>query len=161
MLNQARLRLYSHGSKAASAGFFRCYFSATATRCSHAAILIATATAAICPWVQYGSFRCHFSATATRCSHAANLVATATATALPLLPGIVCGVLHRHNEGITEAWCLNSPAAYQHPFITSGSSLNAYEPGATAVTDWLDIAFSADLLSTDDLGQDVGERAQK
>ena len=125
MLNQARLRLYSHGSKAASAGFFRCYFSATATRCSHAAILIATATAAICPWVQYGSFRCHFSATATRCSHAANLVATATATALPLLPGIVCGVLHRHNEGITEAWSLNSSATYQHPFITSGSSLSA------------------------------------
>jgi len=39
--------------------------------------------------------------------------------------------------------------------------LNAYEPGATAVTDWLDIAFSTDWLSTDDLGQDVGERAQK
>jgi len=31
----------------------------------------------------------------------------------------------------------------------------------TAVTDWLGIAFSTDWLSTDDLGQDVGERAQK
>jgi hypothetical protein len=30
-----------------------------------------------------------------------------------------------------------------------------------AVTDWLGIAFSTDWLSTDDLGQDVGERAQK
>ena len=30
----------------------------------------------------------------------------------------------------------------------------AHEPGATAVTDWLGIAFSADWLSTDDLGQD-------
>jgi hypothetical protein len=29
----------------------------------------------------------------------------------------------------------------------------------TAVTDWLGIAFSTDWLSTDDLGQDVGERA--
>jgi len=37
----------------------------------------------------------------------------------------------------------------------------AHEPGATAVTDWLGIAFSTDWLSTDDLGQDVGERAQK
>ena len=34
-------------------------------------------------------------------------------------------------------------------------------PGATAITDWLGIAFSTDWLSTDDLGQDVGERAQK
>ena len=31
----------------------------------------------------------------------------------------------------------------------------------TAVTDWLGIAFSTDWLSTDDLGQDVRERAQK
>ena len=37
----------------------------------------------------------------------------------------------------------------------------AHEPGATAVTDWLGIALSTDWLSTDDLGQDVGERAQK
>jgi len=37
----------------------------------------------------------------------------------------------------------------------------AHEPGATAVTDWLGIVFSTDWLSTDDLGQDVGERAQK
>jgi hypothetical protein len=37
----------------------------------------------------------------------------------------------------------------------------AHEPGATAVTDWLGIAFSTDWLSTDDLGQDVGERAQR
>ena len=37
----------------------------------------------------------------------------------------------------------------------------AHEPGATAVTDWLGIAFSTDWLSTDDLGQHVGERAQK
>ena len=37
----------------------------------------------------------------------------------------------------------------------------AHEPGATAVTDWLSIAFSTDWLSTDDLGQDGGERAQK
>jgi len=35
------------------------------------------------------------------------------------------------------------------------------EPGATAVTDWLVIAFSTNRLSTDDLWQDVGERAQK
>ena len=35
------------------------------------------------------------------------------------------------------------------------------EPGATAVTDWLGIAFSTDWLSTDDLGQGVGERAQE
>jgi len=91
VFNLARLRLYSQGSKAASAG----------------------------------SFRCHLSATATRRSHAAILIATATATALPLLPGIVCGVLHRHNESIAEAWSLNSSATYQHPFITSGSSLSA------------------------------------
>ena len=32
------------------------------------------------------------------------------------------------------------------------------EPGATAVTDWLGIAFSTDWLSTDDLGQDVGQK---
>ena len=37
----------------------------------------------------------------------------------------------------------------------------AHEPGATAATDWLGIAFSTDWLSADDLGQDVGERAQK
>jgi len=37
----------------------------------------------------------------------------------------------------------------------------AHEPGATAVTDQLGIAFSTDWLSTDDFGQDVGERAQK
>jgi hypothetical protein len=43
VFNLARLRLYSQGSKAASAGSFRCHLSATATRCSHAAILIATA----------------------------------------------------------------------------------------------------------------------
>jgi len=37
----------------------------------------------------------------------------------------------------------------------------AHEPGATAVTDRLGIAFSTDnWLSTDDLGQDLGERAQ-
>jgi hypothetical protein len=36
----------------------------------------------------------------------------------------------------------------------------AHEPGATAVTDWLGIAFSIDRMSTDDLGQDIGERAQ-
>ena len=38
---------------------------------------------------------------------------------------------------------------------------HAHELGATAITDWLGIAFSTDWLSTDDLGQDVGERAQK
>ena len=37
----------------------------------------------------------------------------------------------------------------------------SHEPGATAVTDWLGIAFSTDWLSTDDLGLGVGERAQK
>jgi len=36
----------------------------------------------------------------------------------------------------------------------------AHEPGATAVTDWLGIAFSTDWLSTYDLGQGVGECAQ-
>jgi len=39
--------------------------------------------------------------------------------------------------------------------------LYAHEPGATAVTDWLGIAFSTDWLSTDDLEQDVGEHAQQ
>ena len=38
---------------------------------------------------------------------------------------------------------------------------HAHELGATAITDWLGIAFSTDWLSTDDLGQNVGERAQK
>ena len=33
--------------------------------------------------------------------------------------------------------------------------------GATTITNWLGIAFSTGWLSTDDLGQDVGERAQK
>jgi len=37
----------------------------------------------------------------------------------------------------------------------------AHEPGATAVADKLVSAFSAGRLSTDDLGEDVGERAQK
>jgi len=36
-----------------------------------------------------------------------------------------------------------------------------HEPGATAFTDWLGIAFSTDWWSTDDLGQGVGEGAQK
>jgi hypothetical protein len=40
-------------------------------------------------------------------------------------------------------------------------STYAHELGATAITDWLSIAFSTDWLSTDDLGQDVGECAQK
>jgi len=34
------------------------------------------------------------------------------------------------------------------------------EPGATSVTDWLGIAFATAWLSTYDMGQDVGERAQ-
>jgi len=38
---------------------------------------------------------------------------------------------------------------------------NAHQLGATAVASWLGIAFSTDWLSTDDSGQDVGERAQK
>jgi hypothetical protein len=37
----------------------------------------------------------------------------------------------------------------------------AHEPGATAVTAWLGIAFSTDWLSTYDLGQDVVENARK
>jgi len=37
----------------------------------------------------------------------------------------------------------------------------AHEPGATAITGWLGIAFSTDGLVTDDMGQDVREHAQK
>jgi len=37
----------------------------------------------------------------------------------------------------------------------------AHEPGATAITGWLGIAFSTDWLVTDDMGQDVREHAQK
>jgi hypothetical protein len=64
-------------------------------------------------------------------------------------PGIWCPAA---GWGVGEEGRLCIDRKLHTTWLESPSFTSTHEPGATAVTDWLGIAFSTDWLSTDDLG---------